>query len=688
MVHDRIEIDGIALSVACANTVIVGAGAAGMACAVELVRFWRLRGLSDAAGRVLVVTGGLDKGASRQSGSDKQTYYKMGASPGVPDTAEDFARTLTAFGCCHGDTALVEGVCSLRGFYNLVEAGVPFPHDPYGAFIGYKTDHDPSERATSAGPETSKYMSQCLQRLAQEMGVRIVDGRKVVRFLTSGQGERRRIVAMLCMNAERRDQADMGLSLLVAQNWVLAAGGPGEMYQTTVYPPGQTGIHAPAFEAGLEACNLTESQFGLASIQFRWNVSGTYMQVVPRIFSTDAAGGDGREFLAEYFEGTPSMATNIFLKGYQWPFDAQRIAGGQSSLIDMAVHQETVVRGRRVWMDFLHNPVGADGWEKFALDRLGPEAREYLRKTGATQATPIERLAHMNAPAIEIYAANGIDLTRRPLEIALCAQHNNGGFAVNHWWESSVRGTFVIGEMAGTHGVKRPGGSALNAGQVGAMRAAEYIANACGSDAPTAEAASPEMHQRLSEAVRQLRAWIDAGRSSPLEASEAMRAIRLRMTRFGAHIRSKRSVAAALREGLDQWRAIRKRGLRTEASSGPWAALEAMQQCLTHVAFLKAQHEMLQRGAGSRGSHCVLDESGVEMHPALIDPDTRRPYRFLPENLELRNHILCLRYNPDAPDLFDARDVRPRPIPRRDVAFEAAWAEFRRGDVFRIEKGD
>ena len=95
------------------------------------------------------------------------------------------------------------------------------------------------------------------------------------------------------------------------------------------------------------------------------------MQVVPRIFCTDADGGDEREFLTEYFDDMPSMATNIFLKGYQWPFDAQRITDHQSSLIDMAVHQETVVRGRRVWMDFLRNPVGAEGWEAFSIDALG-----------------------------------------------------------------------------------------------------------------------------------------------------------------------------------------------------------------------------------------------------------------------------------------------------------------------------
>ena len=77
------------------------------------------------------------------------------------------------------------------------------------------------------------------------------------------------------------------MNVFLAANVVLAAGGPGELYKTSVYPRGQFGLHGLAFQAGLAAENLTESQFGLASIQFRWNVSGTYMQVIPRIFSTD-----------------------------------------------------------------------------------------------------------------------------------------------------------------------------------------------------------------------------------------------------------------------------------------------------------------------------------------------------------------------------------------------------------------
>ncbi len=679
-----LKVDGREIPVTTAGTIVVGAGAAGMNCAVQLVKFMRARGVEDPSDKVLVVTAGLALGASRMSGSDKQTYYKMGTSPRTPDTAKDFAETLTAFGCCHGDTALVEGICSLRGFYNLVEAGVPFPHEPFGSFIGYKTDHDPSERATSAGPKTSRFMSECLQQELLRLGVGIVDKHPIARFITQGEDESKRITAMVCFDLSRTTDDTVALSVFVADNWVLAAGGAGEIYETTVYPPGQYGLHAPALEAGLEACNLTESQFGLASIKFRWNVSGTYMQVIPRIYSSDAEGGDQREFLTEYFDDMATMATNIFLKGYQWPFDAQRIRGHRSSLIDMAVHQETVVRGRRVWMDFLKNPVGADGWDEFSIDALGEEARQYIEKTGAIQATPIERLKHMNPPAVEIYAENGIDLASEPLEIAVCAQHMNGGFAVDRWWQSNIRGTFVIGEMAGTHGVKRPGGSALNAGQVGAMRAAEYIANVSDLDGSDLATVEDVLSEHITAAVKCIAAIVEKGKNASVSIDEAMSEIRRRMTRYGAQLRSRDAAARALLDAVAQLERITSEGLKIEsARKFPQAAL-VVQQCLAHVAILKAICGMFDRGAGSRGSHCILDSDGVEMHPKLTDPAGGRPYRFLPENETLRDEILCVKYNPDANGLFDVRVVSPRPIPDREIAFEPAWAEYREGKIYDV----
>ena len=329
------------------NTIVVGAGAAGMNCAVHLYEFMTDAGIKDAQNRIAVVTAGLGLGASRMSGSDKQTYYKIGTSREMADSAEEFAKTLTGAGCCHHDLALAEAIGSLREFYHLVQAGVPFPHDSVGSYIGYKTDNDPYERATSAGPKTSKYMTECLEKQVRRYGIQIHDHNEVAQFLTTGTGDSKRVVGVVTIDKKKLTDDDHAINVYYCKNLVLAAGGPGELYKTSVYPKGQLGIHGIAFKAGLAAENLTESQFGLASIKFRWNVSGSYCQSIPRIFSTDADGKNEREFLADFFPSMSKMATNIFLKGYQWPFDPQRIENLQSSLIDILVFNETQ-KGRRV----------------------------------------------------------------------------------------------------------------------------------------------------------------------------------------------------------------------------------------------------------------------------------------------------------------------------------------------------
>src|SRR4030042_7202106 len=104
------------------NTVIVGSGAAGMNCAKKLCEFFETKGVKDAALKIAVVTRALPFGASRMSGSDKQTHYKMGTSPDVADSAGSFASSLTAAGCCHSDLALAEAIGSPRGFFYLLAA--------------------------------------------------------------------------------------------------------------------------------------------------------------------------------------------------------------------------------------------------------------------------------------------------------------------------------------------------------------------------------------------------------------------------------------------------------------------------------------------------------------------------------------------------------------------------------------
>ena len=87
-----------------------------------------------------------------------------------------------------------------------------------------------------------------------------------------------------------------------------------------------------------------------------------------------------------------------------------------------------------------------------------------------------DRLRKMNPLSIELYKRYKYDITLDPLEFAINNQHMNGGLAVNTWGQTNLAGCYAVGEAAGTHGVTRPGGAALNAGQVFGTRCAEHIA--------------------------------------------------------------------------------------------------------------------------------------------------------------------------------------------------------------------
>ena len=436
------------------DTLVLGTGAAGYSAACRIAR--------EGKKSVAIVTEGICSGTSRNTGSDKQTYYKLGLGGDALDSVRNMAETLYGGGCVDGDNALCEAALSARCFLHLAEIGVPFPHNRYGEYVGYKTDHDPYARATSAGPLTSKFMTEALEAEAASLDITVLSPLYAIEILKSEEG----VCGLLCLDLRSGERVALRCAHLV-----LATGGPAGIYADTVYPLGHTGSTGLAVRAGASLQNMTEWQYGLASVAPRWNVSGTYMQVLPRFVSVDREGGE-HEFLLDAYGGDAYAALSaVFLKGYQWPFDIAKANGG-SSYVDLLVYRECVLKGRRVYLDFTQNPFGLDEIE---FDRLSPEASGYLCAAKACFGTPIERLAHMNTPAIELYAGKGVDITREYLEIALCAQHNNGGIAVDLWWQTEVAGLYAIGECAGTHGIARPGGSALNAGQVGALRAATHI---------------------------------------------------------------------------------------------------------------------------------------------------------------------------------------------------------------------
>jgi succinate dehydrogenase/fumarate reductase flavoprotein subunit len=680
--HDPevLHIAGQQVPVVTANTVVVGTGSAGF-CAAD--RLWEF-GQSD----IVMVTDNIGAGTSRNAGSDKQTYYKMTLSGGDGDSVREMAETLFSGGAMDGDNALAEAALSARGFLRLCELGVPFPQNRYGEFIGYKTDHDPRRRATSVGPYTSRTMVEKLERKVARNGTRIFDGCRVVDVIVADGAVAGLLVLRTDVPVEPHGSPGESPFLLFrCRNLVYATGGPAGLYATSVFPHGQWGASGAAYRAGVHGKNLTEWQFGLASTKPRWNVSGSYMQVLPCFVSTDADGGDEREFLTEAIPDYGRQLSMIFLKGYQWPFDIRKALDG-SSAVDLLVYRETVLRGRRVFLDFRRNPMGAD------LDpaRLSPDAHGYLDRAGVLFGTPIERLKHMNLPAYEFYLKKNpnVDLATEMLEVDVCAQHNNGGLVVDAWWQSNVTGFFPVGEAGGAHGVYRPGGAALNSGQVGATRAAQFIAARRDTEPLEMVGFLAVARPALAGALGLLeRATARAAAGAMDNTGDLLRDIGELMSTKAGPVRSGASIQEALGQVHD-WLARYEEIVTADAGSRRSVNRTFLVRDIltTAYVYLCAMADFTAHGGRSRGSVLYTDSAGslpvVGYGPdAAAELDLPEIFRFRLDGGTLDSEVQEAGWSPAVRDGDDPAGIveltwRPvRPIPDDDDFFENVWREFR-----------
>ncbi len=574
--------------------IIIGSGAAGFQAALRLYQ----NGERDLA----IITENIKSGTSRNTGSDKQTYYKLTLSGNDADSVRNMAEDLFAGQCVDGDQALCEAALSARCFFALTELGVPFPCTEHGEFMGYKTDHDRGRRATSAGPYTSKLMTEALERSVKEKQILILDQMQAIQILTYMN----QVKGILCL--DKNIHSEPAYKIIWCKNVILATGGPAGMYHDSVYPVSQTGSTGMAFEAGASGKNLTEWQFGMASLNPRWNVSGTYMQVLPTFISTDQDGNDEKEFLLDYFNELPDLLSMVFLKGYQWPFDVNKIFGG-SSVIDLLVYQETVLKKRRVFLDYRVNPGNLEKDRDLPYASMIPEAKEYLSQAGACFGTPIERLKHMNEPAILFYQDHHVDLFKERLEIAVCAQHNNGGLSTNHLWETNLSGLYAIGEVCASHGVTRPGGTALNAGQVGAVRAAEGIFLKKRTHMKEASASTESgIKERLRiQALDRIRLSEHAEGNCPL--SELWINASKRMSAAAGMIRNQVQMETALKETEDDICQFMQKA-KSPSVSQLSLFYKLYDMLLSQKMYLFAMLDYAKAGGGSRGSALYTDSTG------------------------------------------------------------------------------
>ena len=606
-----------------AGVVIVGSGAAGLRAAVELKR----RGID-----VTVVTQSAYGGTSACSGSDKQTLHTANTSD-RGDNFKAMAEAIGAGGSMDKDTAYIEAVGSARAMSTLQFLGLPLPVDSYGGVLRYQTDHDEVGRATSCGPRTSRLMVKVLAQEAIHLGIPVFNQTTAIRILVQDE----RVTGALCIDPKAREERNPhGVVAHLCDYLVLAAGGPGELYRDSVYPRNCFGSLGMALEAGIEAVNLTESQFGIGTSRdgFPWNLSGTYAQCMPYVYSVDSAGVE-HNFLADYYRTTQELVSNTFRKGYQWPFHAARMLNFGSSLFDLAVFRE-MESGRNVYMDFNRNPQEVPGDKAFDLERLDYDVHVYLEKSGALLDKPIERLKKMNPLSIELYKQYKVDIERNPLLFAMNNQHMNGGLAVDIWGQTSLSGCYAIGEASGTHGVTRPGGSALNAGQVFGTRCAEHIASRSFVESGNLDAA-----MAIAEGILHIQATLKE--MSPIKPSGIKREVQARMSDFAGMICKADRISSALQDAKKLTKSIRERGVSFDDTTfGVTHALQWRQNALASEAILSALDFYVEKGGGSRGSRVICDTVG-ECVPAT-SKGPLESYRFRMERAEDKNEQIVVKW--------------------------------------------
>ena len=654
---DRIaNAGGNRLSVFRCQSLVLGSGAAGLRAACEMKRRGR---------DVLVATGGMYMGTSACSGSDKQTIHTASTSTNG-DNFESLAKDLAAGGCMDEDIAYVEAVGSINALAGLQYMGLELPEDRFGAILRYQTDHDDYGRATSCGPRTSRLMVKVLLEEAIRLNIPFLTSATGVRILTTGEKENRRISGLVVVTKDT-EHNPYGLAVIECDDLVIASGAPGEMYRDSVYPKKCFGSLGMALEAGIALSNLTESQFGIGSPRetFPWNLSGTYVQVMPYVFSRDADGTE-YNFLSDYYRSTREMVSNVFRKGYQWPFHASRMMDFGSSLVDIAVHQQ-IRQGREVFLDFLRNPLPVEGSTPFSLDDLDDDVRIYLENNDALGALPIDRLMKMNPLAIELYRMNGIDVTKEPLKMAVNNQHMNGGIDIDRWGATNLDGVYAVGEAASTHGVTRPGGSALNAGQVFGTRIAKHVAHAARTHVTAID---------LSD-VTPLFEDLEAAKSGALAIDALRQDIQNRMSDSAGFVVDGADVKKALNEATKRLAQSQTAGIRLKGNSSAAEYFVWKQLTLTSAAVLAALDHYIAHGGGSRGARVILDAKSRNI--PKVRSGTLTDFAFREEQDEDKKKKIVVTFD------GETLTCHERPIRTRDrspVYFEKGWGAFLRQEIF------
>jgi succinate dehydrogenase / fumarate reductase flavoprotein subunit len=212
-----------------------------------------------------------------------------------------------------------------------------------------------------------------------------------------------------------------------------------------------------------------------------------------------------------------------------------------------------------------------------------------------------ETLRQAFGPVIDRLAANGIDLTRKPVEVAPIAHYHMGGIHVSPTFETRIGGLFAAGEaVGGANGANRLSGNAITEALVFGRRAG--VAGA--------RYARPKRTPLLNETMARSSVALEKGAAADANPAALIARLQSVMSQRAGPFRSEAGLTAALAEIAALSEDL---GSGPKASSGRFDTLrldwfDARTMCLVAEAVVRGA---LQRRE-SRGAHQREDYPGLD----------------------------------------------------------------------------
>jgi succinate dehydrogenase / fumarate reductase flavoprotein subunit len=218
--------------------------------------------------------------------------------------------------------------------------------------------------------------------------------------------------------------------------------------------------------------------------------------------------------------------------------------------------------------------------------------------------------------------------------------------------------------------VTRPGGAALNAGQVFGARCAEHIAARQG---PRVKLDSEQA--LISEAVATTLGSLRV--ESGLKAAAVRKVVQDRMSDHAAILCNASDVKAAADAAQALNEAIRHEGVAAEGANEALRALQWRQSAIASEAILKALDFYLEQGGGSRGARAIISPDGDRVPEARTG--ALENARFISERDQDRAEQIHVRLE-GAVFVCEARPIRRRDRGYRPF-FERDWPDYLTGAI-------